>query len=164
MCVARHVGRRRRWRACSAAKLLACCRRTLAWTYVHAYFIKEAPARMLYEFAQASLETLTVRVVCGFWGCCGLRASRVALRTGAIHQDNGAAGGGAAVRERGHCPMDGCAEAVPWQHGARINAILRAWYWLAALRMHVRGDLSCRCGQRGTTFAACLGTKSSFHT
>ena len=47
----------------SAAKLLTSCRRTLAWTYVRAYFIKDAPARLLYEFAQASLETLTVRFV-----------------------------------------------------------------------------------------------------
>ena len=43
-----------------AVQLLIRCRRTLAFTFVYAFFIKDDHARKLFEFAQGELEKYTV--------------------------------------------------------------------------------------------------------
>ena len=45
-----------------AVQLLIRCRRTLAFTFVYAFFIKDDDARKLFEFAQGELEKYTVGV------------------------------------------------------------------------------------------------------
>ncbi len=56
-----------------AVQLLIRCRRTLAFTFVYAFFIKDDRARKLFEFAQGELEKYTVRAVAGLCGGMGRR-------------------------------------------------------------------------------------------
>ena len=45
-----------------AVQLLIRCRRTLAFTFVYAFFIKDDRARKLFEFAQGELEKYTASI------------------------------------------------------------------------------------------------------